>query len=315
MSGYTDPDRRVGELATDQHGVVERRQLHALGLTDDMIDHRVAVGRLLRVHRGVFSVGHSRLSREGRWSAAVLACGRRAVLSHGDAAALWGMGATRGALIHVMTPSRSGRDPDRSRIRLHRVGTLRPHEVSVVDAIPITTAARTLLDIAPTLRERALEDAIAQADRLGLFDLIGVHQVLADHPRQHGTRALRLLLSRLAGGETTDTRSRLEVAMLQLCDDYGLPAPVANVRIAGLLVDFYWPGTDLIAETDGFTYHGMPRAFENDRDRDQILMLAGYRVVRFTYTQVTRQRKRTAERLHRLLAASGSVGPRHARMQ
>jgi uncharacterized protein DUF559 len=315
MNGQTDPDRRIGEMAYRQHGAVARWQLVDLGLSDEMIEYRVHSGRLHRVLRGVFAVGHARLSREGRWSAAVLASGRRAALSHGDAAALWEIAAARGTVIHVSTPSRSGRAPAPGRIRLHRIGTLTADEVTTHDAIRVTTPARTLLDLAAVVRPRRLEEALAQADRLGLFDLVDVRRVLDAHRRQHGAPALRGLLLRLAGEEAAQTRSRLEVAMLQLCDDYGLPTPVANLAIAGLLVDFHWPGTDLIVETDGFTYHRMPTAFENDRERDQVLLLAGYRVARFSYNQVIRQRRRTAGRLHDLLVGSGSVRPGWSRME
>jgi hypothetical protein len=307
MGAQNDPDLEIEALATTQRGIIFRRQLLAIGLGAKAIAYRVRVGRLIVMYRGVYAVGHRALTREGRWLAAVAACGRRAVLSHGDAAAHWGLMPVRGRLIHVTTPSRSGRDPDRSRIRLHRTGTLRAWETSLNDGIPTTTVARTLLDLSPLLRPRALEDVIAQADRLGLFDLVGVRRSLREHPRQAGAPALRALLDRLSGAETIDLRSPLEVALLQLCDDYGLPVPHANVLLEGFLVDFHWPGTTLVVETDGFTYHSMPQAFEADRARDQALTLAGYTVVRFTHRQLTRQPGRAAGHLRRLLATCGSL--------
>jgi hypothetical protein len=297
-------------LATAQHGVVARSQLRALGHSDKNIDYRLAAGRLIRMYPGVFAVGHARLAREGRWMAAVLACGERAVLSHGDAASHWSVLPARGTLIHVTTPRRSGRVSDPRRVRLHRVGTLTADETTRHDAIPVTTPARTLLDLASTVRSRTLEEAIAQTDRLGLFDLVAVRRVLAAHPRQPGAPALRGVLDRIAGTGAAETRSALEVAMLQLCDDFGLPAPATNVVLAGFIVDFHWPGTDLVVETDGYTYHSMPSAFEADRERDQVLTLAGYRTARFTYNQVRRHRRQTARRLHALLDASGSTRPR-----
>jgi very-short-patch-repair endonuclease len=212
----------------------------------------------------------------------------------------------QGSLIHVSTPRRSGRRPRRP-VRLHRVGTLRGDEVTEHRGIPVTTVARTLLDVAPSTGVRALEDLVAQADRLGRFDLAALRRSVAHHRRQPGRRKLIALLDDLEGVGAAETRSRAEVAMLQLCDDFGLRAPVANVRIAGLLVDFQWPGTRLVVETDGFTYHSMPSAFERDRDRDQLLAVAGYRVVRFSYRQLTRDRRRSAQRLRALLAESGSL--------
>jgi hypothetical protein len=309
MWGELDPDRQIAEVAGRQHGPISRQQLRSLGLTDKHIDHRVAVGRLIRLYRGVFAVGQPAMPREGRWMAAVLACGPRAVLSHGDAAALWDLGPSRGAVIHVTTPSRSGRVPDRRRVRLHRVGTLTADETTVFARIPVTTPARTLLDLARDLRPRAIEDVIERMDRLQLFDLPAVRRCLAAHPRQPGAPALRTTLDRLFTAPVADTRSPLEVAMLQLCDDYNLPTPLANAVVGGFLVDFHWPGTDLIVETDGFAFHRTRTAFDADRERDQRLALAGYRVIRFTHTQVTRQRRQTARRLRHLIEGSGSSYP------
>jgi very-short-patch-repair endonuclease len=214
----------------------------------------------------------------------------------------------RGSRIHVTRPSTSGRDPDRSLIHLHRVGTLRSWESTVSDGIPTTTVARTLLDVSAWLRPRALEDAVAQSNRLGRFDLAAVRRCLQEHPRQPGAPALSRLLKSLADHDPADLRSVLEVLLAQLCDDHGLPRPVANARVGGFLVDFLWPQRRLIVEADSYTYHSMPAAFERDRERDQLLTLARYTVVRVTYRQVSRRRAELAKRLLRLLSLS--VSPR-----
>lgn len=289
-------------MAESQHGPVGHRQLRAIGLTNRQIGVRLELGRLQRLHPEVYAVGHAVLPREGRWMAAVLACGRRAVLSHWDAAALWGLIPPRGEHVHVSTPSRSGRIPDPGRIRLHRVGTLRDRERTTTEAIPVTTVARTILDVAPHLRPRAIEAALAQADRLGVFDRDALIRCVDDHPRQPGRRALSTVLGLVMGRGAADTRSALEVRLLQLCDDHGLPAPVANARLAGVLVDFHWPGTRLVVETDGYAFHSGRDAFERDRERDQRLAVAGYVVVRFTYNQVALTPEAVAHRLRRLLA-------------
>jgi very-short-patch-repair endonuclease len=148
-----------------------------------------------------------------------------------------------------------------------------------------------------------MEDAIAQANRLDLFDLLAVRRCLDEHPRQHGAPALRRLLDALEGVGAADLRSTLEVLLLQLADDHDLPEPAANAQVEGFTVDFYWPATKLIVEADSYTYHAMPSAFERDRERDQQLILAGYTVVRFTHHQVTRKRKAVADRVRRLLTA------------
>jgi hypothetical protein len=170
----------------------------------------------------------------------------------------------------------------------------------------VSTPARTLFDLSTVWRPRTVEEAIERADRLGLFDLRAVRRVLERNAGRPGAPTLRAVLARLATTDASDTRSPLEVGLLQLCDDYGLPAPIANVTIAGLLVDFHWPGTDLVVETDGFAFHRTRRAFDADRERDQTLALDGYRVVRFTHDQVVRRPAETAIRLRRLIARSGS---------
>lgn len=291
----------MAEFATNNYGVASRDELRALGFDDKAIEHRLKVGRLRRWHRGVYAVGHSHLGREGRWRAAVLACGEGAVLSHWDAAALHDLLSARGARIHVIRPSNAGRSPDAARIALHRVGTFQPWEGRLIDGIPATTVARTLLDLSPHLRPRALEDLIAHADRLGVFDLRAVRHSLHAHPRQPGAPRLRCVVDELAHRPAADLRSPLETKLLQLCDDHDLPTPNANATIQGLLVDFHWPGTNLIVETDGYAYHSSPSSFERDRERDQQLTLAGYTVIRFTYNQVTRTPAAIAARLRHLL--------------
>ncbi len=147
-----------------------------------------------------------------------------------------------------------------------------------------------------------MEDTIAHANRLGVFDLVAVRRCLDEHPRQHGAPTLRRLLDALAGTDAADLRSMLEVLLLELCDDHHFLEPITNAHVAGFTVDFYWPHKRLIIEADGYTYHSTPSAFERDRERDQHLTLAGYTVVRFTYMQVTRQRRAVADRIRRLLA-------------
>ena len=191
-------DHLIAALAARQHGPVAHRQLRDIGLTQEQIAYRLRVGRLIRYFPQVYLVGHPVLPREGRWMGAVLACSEDAVLSHWDAAANWGLMPSRGRLIHVTRPSSAGRDPDRTRIKLHRVATLRAWECALTEEIPTTTVARTLLDLSPHLGSRAMEDTIAQANRLELFDLLAVRRCLEEHPRQHGAPALRRLLRRIS---------------------------------------------------------------------------------------------------------------------
>jgi very-short-patch-repair endonuclease len=301
MGTPNDTDHVIAALADRQHGVVTRQQLLAAGLSSKAIATRVRARRLIALYPGVYAAGHRRLRREGRWFAAVAAAGAGSVLSHWDAASLWDLAPNRGSRIHVIRPSNAGRAPDPGSIHLHRVGTFRAWEGTRIDGMPTTTVARTLLDVSPQLRPRAMEDLIARADRLQLFDLTAVHRCLAAHPRQHGAPRLRLLLGELALTGVADLRSPLEVLLLQLCDDHGLPKPHTNVMLAGHLVDFHWPGTSLVVETDGYAYHSARTSFESDRARDRALTLAGYTVVRFTYKDVTETPEAVAHTIRRLL--------------
>ncbi|WP_445148189.1 DUF559 domain-containing protein [Baekduia sp. Peel2402] len=288
-------------FAAARHAVISRAELRSLGLGDDAIDHRLALGRLHRLYRGVYAIGHTITSREGRWLAAVLACGEGAALSHFDAASHHDLMASRGSKIHVIRPTNAGRAPDPKRIALHRVGTLRPEEVTTVDGIPTTTVARTLLDLARHVHHTKLEDVIQRAIRLHRFDLLDVRRCLQEHPRQPGAPKLRKLLAELAGRDAALLRSDLERRFLQLCDDHDLPRPAVNTRVEDLEVDFLWPQADLIAELDGYAFHTSRTAFERDRERDQRLAVAGYTVVRVTHHQATRRPAEVADRLRRLL--------------
>lgn len=206
MGGSRDLDLRIAAAAAAKHGVLSREELLELGVGRKAIEHRARTGRLHRVHRAVYAIGHPLLDREGMWRAAVLASGDRAVLSHQDAAVLWGMHLVRAARIDVTTPLRNGRRPP-SGVRLHRVSTLGSDEVTLQDSVPVTTPMRTILDCAPVIRGRRLEALIAQADRLELFDGHELRRLLAVHPRQPGTPELRGLLDRLRGVGAADTRS------------------------------------------------------------------------------------------------------------
>ena len=300
MSRQLAHDRRIAELAAARHGVVSRRLLLASGVTAATIDLRVRQRRLVRLHRGVYALGHAELRREGWWCAAAEAHGAEAVLSHVTAATHWGVYDGGVWPVHVSIAGRSGRARRRG-IVLHRVD-LREEDVVVHEAIRTTTIARTLLDLAGSVRGRALEQAVRRAARLRRFDLREQHAVLARYPRARGASSLGHLLGMLSGRGTDDLRSSLEVAFARLCDDHGLPRPQINTIILGERVDFSWPGTTLVVETDGFEFHAMPTAFAADRHRDQKLTLAGYTVVRFTYDQVVDDPEATATTVSALLS-------------
>jgi len=265
---------------------VGRAQLVALGVSEAAIDGRVKRGRLHRVHQGVYAVGHLSFTRNGRFMAAVLACGERAALSHFSAAVLLGMLNDGGAAIHVTAPK-----PRRaSGLIVHRA-PLEEAEVRKRAGIAVTTPARTLVDLADVAPRRTLERAIDQAEYLRL-DCTGLA------PR-HGRRGTGVLSSVLAVHRpgSTRTRSDLEELFIALCDEYQLQRPEVNVYVEGYECDFVWRDQRLIGETDGGAAHGTRRARERDPLRDGDLMIAGRRVWRLTYERLLTEPDSVAEQL------------------
>jgi very-short-patch-repair endonuclease len=291
MRSFLATDLEIAALATHQHGVVTRSQLLALGLSDTAITLSARSGRLHRVHRGVYAVGHPILRVEGRWMAAVLAAGQGAVLSHGTAASAWELRALGAGVIHVTVPGDAGRMRRRG-LHIHRSRTLTADDTTTHRGIPITTPARTIVDLAATLKGRPLEQALDLADQRGLIDF-------AELKARPIPRSLQAILSRYAA--PTLTRSELEACFLALCDDHALPRPRTNTCIEGIEVDFVWRRQRLIVEVDGYRYHRSPSSFEDDRERDVTLSLAGWHVLRFTWTQVTTRPKWVANAVRKRL--------------
>jgi very-short-patch-repair endonuclease len=279
-------DVRIAALAARQHGVVSRRQLLALGLKSGAIGSRVRARRLAPLYRGVYAVGHAQLRPEGFRLAAVLAVGPDAVLSHRSAGAVWGLRSWSG--VHELTVRNANGREDRATdgLRIHRCVTLRDDEVTRLDGIPITTVARTLVDLAALLRDHELRRAIESAEQQGMFDLRKVERVLSHHPGMPGTPRVRRLLEEFRAHGVTLTRSDLESRMLQLCLAHGLPRPQVNRHRDGREVDFRWPAHRLVVETDGWATHRIRRACEADRGRDRRLAVEGWRSIRVTHRQV-----------------------------
>jgi hypothetical protein len=300
VESHERPDVVIARLAERQHGVVARRQLLAAGLTREAVAHRIRVGRLYCLYRGVYAAGHRLLSPEARWMAAVLAAGPRAVLSHRSAAALWGIRRWWGNNVDVTIPSSRRQRPG---ITGH-VTNLPADEVTSLAAIPLTTVPRTLLDLATVLDHRGVERAMNEAEVRRYTDSLSLAALLARYPRRRGTAAIRAILG--AGGVgATRTRSELEERFLRLLTQWGLPRPELNVPIAlrGVFVevDCVWRRSRAIAELDGRAVHGTAAAFERDRARDRALNAAGWRVVRITWRQLSEEARELAEDLRALL--------------
>lgn len=278
MGDKADPaDLVIARAAARQHGVVTHRQLRDAGLSRAAITKRAQGGRLHRLYQGVYAVGHVGLSIEGRWMAAVLACGSGAVLSHGDAAALWGLLRSIAGPVDVSVPTHAGR-VSRTGIRLHRRAALDPAQITIRRNIPVTTPERAVADLDGVVAPHLVRRAIRQAEVLGL---------------PLGPRA-----------QTDGTRSELERLFLGLCRRYRLPPPQVNAKIGSLTVDFLWPERRLVVETDGYRYHRGRQAFEDDRARDLQLRALGYEVIRLSYKQALEEPERVARTLAVVLQAA-----------
>ena len=272
----------VPRLGAGQHGVFGLGQLHELGLTASAVQKRAAAGRLFRVHRGVYAlVPPSLLSREGHWMAAVLACGPNAALSHRSAAHLHGLRPTARERIDVIIPGSSGRTVPG--VEVHRSRTLTADDLTVVDSIPVTTVARTALDLAAVVDQRWTERAVGEAEDRDLLDMRAIDDQLARNRWHPGGARLRAAL-RLDHAGLTD--SELEELFVSIWWPTGLPRPSTRFHIdpgdGGLLIraDFAWPGAKFDLETDGSRYHSSYRHRARDYRRDQRLKLARWDVLR-----------------------------------
>ena len=238
-------------------------------------------GRLVRLHRGVYAVGHAQLTPLGwRW-AAVLACGGpgRAALSHRSAAAVWDLLPSPAKFdVSTLASARST-----AKIRVHRGLTL--HDVTEIDGLPLTTVARTIVDLTAIQTPHQTERTVHRAQHLRLLDMHSLDEQLA-RAQGRPTRWLRAALATLQTDEPQITRSELEERFLSLILNAQLPRPEVNVQIGPYEVDFFWRAERVIVETDGRATHLTPQAFENDRRRDAVLSMMGFTTLRFTWRQV-----------------------------
>jgi hypothetical protein len=273
-------------MARRQHGVVSRRDLIELGFTKAGIEHRLATGRLHQFHSGVYAVGRPQLTRKGRWMAAVLACRGDALLSHGSAVALWGIG-PEWRLIEVTVRKRSWPKPDGVKVRSRP--SMPAVDVTTHDGIPVTTPARTVLDQAATpISDASLERLINEADSSRSIDLDAPSlRAFCDlRPRAPGSKRLRALLDpdtfRLSDSE-------LERLFRPIAIAAGLPQPLTKAMVNGYEVDFHWPDLKLVVETDSLRYHRTAIKQARDLRRDQIHTAAGLTPLRFSHWQVAHE--------------------------
>ena len=281
----------IAALARKQHGYITRRQLLALGLSERAIDHRIAIGQLIRVYAGVYAVGHVPVALEARSHAAVLACGDGAVLSFGSAAALWQY--RRHWPRHFEVTAKC--DHRRQGIRVHRTQTLTWRDVTRHRGVPVTSPARTVFDMAPRFKDdAALRRFVNDARLARSFRIRDLAELLARHPRH--TR-----LAEFATAKGGPTRSEFEDRFVKFARRYGLPEPLTNTTLLGYEIDALFPEQRLIVELDGWEFHSDRGSFESNRDRDAELLANGFRTVRITWERLTTRPGREATRLRKII--------------
>jgi very-short-patch-repair endonuclease len=265
-----------------QHGLISRKQLLSLAFTPDAIKHRIAIGKLHKVRRGVYAVGRPELTKHGRWMAAVLACGEGAFLSHSSAAALWRIGPEERSLVELSLPSSF--DRRHPGIRIHRRPSLNPErDLTREYGIPVTTPTQTLIDMSLRLDRLGIERMINEADKYNLAHPPQLREALEVRAGEPGMAKLRHILDRRT---FRLTKEELERRFLPLARQAGLPLPLAGQFVNDFEVDFYWPELGLVVETDGLRYHRTPAEQARDRLRDQAHTAAGLTPLRFTHEQV-----------------------------
>ncbi|HEX6742558.1 MAG TPA: type IV toxin-antitoxin system AbiEi family antitoxin domain-containing protein, partial [Solirubrobacteraceae bacterium] len=286
---------RVARAAADAWGVLSLDELFACGLSRTAIRDRVRNGRLHPIHRGVYAVGHRKVPLEGRFLAAVKACGASAVLSHHSAAALWGFMPWEERYPEVtVVGTWSLRHPG---LRVHRTRSLDRDHRTRHRAVPVTTPARTLLDLAATLDHKPLRAATRRAQSLHRVNVRQVAETLARH---RGRRGAARLADIIATGPAP-TKSELEDVVLDLILRGGHVHPDVNVAyvVAGrkTVPDFRWPEQRLVLEADGAAWHDNQLAREDDAERQALLEAHGERVLRVTWAQAITRPGATLARL------------------
>jgi very-short-patch-repair endonuclease len=267
-----------------QHGVVTRNDLLQLGFSRRGIEHRVATGRLHLISRGIYAVGRRELTPHGRWMAAVLACGDRALLSHRSAAELWGIGKEWERRIDL-TVARSC-EIKRKGLRVRSRPSLPSESVLRRFRIPVTNPIQTLIDLATELKPLRLERAVNEADVLDLVDPETLRASIDSYVGMPGVKTLRTMLDRHTF-RLSD--SDLEVFFRPLALASGFALPLSKYVLLGYEVDFWFPDHGLVVETDGLRYHRTATQQARAVRRDQKHQAAGLRVLRFTHWQIAHE--------------------------
>jgi len=287
--------RGIERLSGRQKQLLRIEQLIALGLSQRAVHDRVASHTLFRIHEGVLALHPPPYSRHQSYLAAVYACGRGTFVS--DWAAAWLLGATESPPLLPVVTNRTGAGRRNEGIEVHR-RVVAARDVFKRHGIACTKPERTVLDCAASASIEALEELLMAADsgRPGL-DRRRLEQLVAENAGRRGIVNLRELIS----DDPKDTEVENERRMLRICRRFAIPEPETQyeIRTAGrtFRADFCWPELRLIVECDSWRWHGGKLKAESDRERDQLLTIAGWIVVHFTRNQIKLEPERTARKL------------------
>jgi hypothetical protein len=296
MTGKSDLNGAIARLAGRQGGHVTRKQLLELGLRTGAIEARIEAGRLLRVHRGVYAVGHLPTAPLDRARAALLAIGPRCALSGRSAAALWGLYSRWSYPIEVVSPLRHRL----TTVKAHRCRTLLQRDIRLHHGLTVTSPARTVLDIAPHTATKALHRFHNELRMRKLINNEQLVDVALRNPRHPGAKRLLALAGASKGAPK---RSGFEIDWLPFASKYGLPAYEMNIHVAGQRIDVLFTPDRLIVELDGWGSHGTKRAFEDDRDQDSgILAATGIPTMRITHDGLHLRPREQVRRINAILA-------------
>ncbi len=267
------------------------RQLKALGYSRNSASKANGVGRLKRLHRGVYAVGHTRLTWHGNCMAAVLAC-RPSVASHWSAAWLWGFIRSAPSSIHLTVPTKRHQ---KAGFHLHFC-LLAEADTSRVDGVPVTSWPRTLLDLAPLVPAERLGKFLKRAEELKFLDFRQLDELLGRSRGHLGHTALRRAAADYRP-RVRVLRSDVERDFLEVVRAAGLPLPATNVFVGRYELDAYWEAERFAVEIDVFATHGSRDSFERDRRREDDLLLEGIEVIRVTDVRLEREPAAVAVRV------------------
>ncbi len=298
------PDDRIAAVAALQRGRIARRQLDAIGVNSSSVTWRVSRGLLFPSLRGVFVVGHSAPMELAPETDALLSVRDGAALSHWSAAALLGLWTPAPRQIDVVVDDQKG--ANNPEVCVHRSRILESHDVWIRQGLPVTSPARTLLDIAVTATYRQLEIAFDRGIVEKTVAPSHVRDVLDRAGGHRGRARLAALLDRERGG-TTVTASHPEERMLALIRSAGLPAPQVNFPFQGYKLDFYWPDARFVLEVDSHRFHSSRYRLQRDRTKDNVLRRANIEAMRIMDSEIVERSHGVVADVTRELARRGGL--------